>query len=85
MKILLEKQWDLYRNGAKTCGTGPSASNRTDRKMAKQREAFRFVEELNILESGKYQQEDTVAKAFEECEIDPTCAVLNQNLSPKSK
>ena len=39
--ILLEKQWDLHRNGAKTCATGPSASNRTDREMAKQkREVF---------------------------------------------
>ena len=48
------------------------------------REAFRFLEELDILESGKSQQEDTVAKTFEECEIDPTSS-FKPNLSPKSE
>lgn len=50
------------------------------------REAFRFVEELDILlEAGKYQQEDTVAKAFEECEIDPTCSFEPKSQSKKRK
>ena len=35
--ILLEKQWEQYRAGAKTCGTGPSASNRTAQEIAKQK------------------------------------------------
>ena len=50
-----------------------------------EREALQFVEELDILESGKYQQEDTVAKAFEECEIDPTCSSEPKSQSKKRK
>ena len=73
--ILLEIQWKQYRAGAKTCVTGPSASNRTAREIAKQkREAVRLVEELHILDSGKYHEEDMIVKAFRECEIDPTCS-----------
>ena len=82
--ILLEKQWEQYRAGAKTCGTGPSVSNQTAREIAKQKgEAVRSVEELDILDSGKYHEEDRIAKAFEECEIDPTCSFEPKSQSKK--
>ena len=52
--ILLEKQWEQYRAGAKTYGTGPSASNRTARKIAKQkRESVRLVGGTGHLGFGK--------------------------------
>ena len=73
--ILLEKQWEQYREGARTCGSGPSSSKRTAREMAKQkREATRLVEELDILDTGKYLEQDAIAKAFQEYQIDPTCS-----------
>ena len=67
------KQCKQNRAGAKTCGAGPSAFNRAAREIAKQkREAVRLVEELDILDSEKYHEKDRIAKAFKECEIDPT-------------
>lgn len=78
---MLEKQWEQYKSGAKTCGSGPSSSERTAREMAKQkREAIRLVEELDILDTGRFPEQDAVAKAFQKCQIDPI-----SSFEPKSK
>ena len=79
--VLLEKQWEQYKSGAKTCGSGPSSSERTAREMAKQkREAIRLVEGLDILDTGRFPEQDAVAKAFQKCQIDPI-----SSFEPKSK
>ena len=49
------------------------------------RDAVRLVEELDILDSGKYHEEDRIAKVFEECEIDPTCSFEPKSQSKKRK
>ena len=37
------------------------------------------------MDSGKYHEEDRIAKAFEECEIDPKCSFEPKSQSKKRK
>ena len=73
--ILVENQYKQYKIGEKTGGSGPSVASKAARETAKQkREAVRMVEEMELLDSGNCFGTEAIEKAFQDCEIDPTCS-----------